>query len=181
MLLLYTGLRADEMLSLRIEDTPAGHGKPSINVKRGKGCVGRVIDIPEWFCDVIRDFIVTNRKGAKPGSALVASEKGFRTLWIDSVEVSNGCRLRHKRQERSARMIYHCLLKRIKRIGIAAGIGRLTPHMLRHTFATILYAQGCDVFYVQDQLGHSDPKVTQIYARTFSESRKKQTNSLPVW
>jgi len=180
-MLLYTGLRAEELLSLRIKDTPAYHGKPIIDVQEGKGCIARAVDIPDWLVPVIKDFIHQYRFGAKPGSVLIASEKGFRTLWLNKVMMENGQRTVTKKQERSARMIYTCLRERLERIGENSGIGRLRPHMLRHTYATLLYSRKQDLLCVQDALGHSDPKTTAIYARTLNDNRRKQVNSLPVW
>lgn len=180
LILLYAGLRAEELLSLRIKDTPYCHGKPLIDVQEGKGCVARAVFIPDWLVERIKAFIKTNRVGAKPGSVLIASEKGFRTLWLTKVTSEKGKRTATKRQERSARITYHCLYKRLERIGVESGVGKLKAHMLRHTFGTRLYRMKRDLLFVQDQLGHASPNTTTIYARTVSEDRLDQVNSVPV-
>jgi integrase len=181
LMLIYVGLRSEELLTLRIADTPYYHGKPVIDVKCGKGRVARPIIIPTWLSTVIKDFIKNHRPNAKPGSVLIASEKGFRTLWISRVQCENKQRIRTKHQERSARIIYQCLYDRIVRIGVEAGIGHLTPHMLRHTFGTRMYREGKDLLAVQDALGHVSPNTTMIYARTVPEDRQKQADAMPVY
>jgi len=59
-----------------------------------------------------------------------------------------------------------------------AGIGKLHPHMLRHTYLTRLYNVEKDLRFVQDQAGHASPTTTAIYAKTNSKARKRQVEAL---
>ena len=165
LILLDAGLRASELARLRIADTPAGHGKDAIWVDDGKGSVDRVVDIPRVLGTEIRRFVKLYRKGAKPGSALIASEAGFR-------------RLRDRRGvERSCRLTYSALYHRVRRIGEAVGVN-LYPHKCRHTFGMKTYNVDEDPFFTQDQLGHASVETTRVYARTNNASRRRQVERL---
>jgi site-specific recombinase XerD len=148
-----TGLRASELCKLNIADLPVSHGKDSVWVRNGKGNVVRTIDINEALKNRIARYVKLYRKNSKPNSPLLLSE------W-------------------KGRISYQGLYTRIKRIGEHAGIGKLHPHMLRHTYLTRLYNVEKDLRFVQDQAGHSSPTTTAIYAKTDSESRKRQVEGL---
>jgi len=165
MILLDAGLRASELVMLRIADTPAGHGKDAIWVDYGKGAVDRVVDIPRALSREIRRFVRLYRKSAKPGSALIASEAGYRRLKDHGIV------------ERSCRLTYNALYYRVRRIGQAAGV-RLYPHKCRHTFAMKTYNVAEDTFFTQDQLGHRSVETTREYARTNSASRRYQVERM---
>ena len=152
-LLVSTGLRASELCDLNIGDLPAKHGKDCIWVRDGKGNVSRAVDISEKLAKRIERFVKLYRKGAKAKSPLLVSEQG-------------------------GRMIYRSVYSKIKRIGEQAGIGRLHPHMLRHTYLTRLYNVEKDLRFVQDQAGHASPTTTAIYAKTNNKARKRQVEAL---
>lgn len=59
----------------------------------------------------------------------------------------------------------------IAEIGKSAGLSsNLHPHRFRHTFATELLTKGADLSFISEELGHSDLKTTQIYARVPNQS-----------
>jgi integrase/recombinase XerD len=66
------------------------------------------------------------------------------------------------------------LYKIIRRHARAAGLeGKMSPHTLRHTFATHLLSGGCDLRSVQEMLGHADIATTQMYTHLSGEEIKE--------
>jgi site-specific recombinase XerC len=130
-------------------------GKDCIWVRDSKGKVSRVVDIPEKLKKPIKRFVKLYRKRAKANSSLLVSERG-------------------------ERIIYRSIYAKIKRIGEQAGIGKLHPHMLRHTYLTRLYNVEKDLRFVQEQAGHASPTTTAIYAKTNNTARKRQVEALDM-
>lgn len=153
LLLLQAGLRASEVCNLKLKDLPVYHGKDCIWIEDGKGNVSRTVDIPKKLSGNIKRFCKLHRKQAKPNDYLFISSQG-------------------------KRLCYMTLYQKICRLGKKSGIGKLHPHILRHTFATRLYNVERDLLFVSDQLGHSNVSTTQIYARTDNESRRKQIEKM---
>jgi len=62
----------------------------------------------------------------------------------------------------------------IKRLGDKSGITQhITPHMFRHSFATLLLEEDVDIRYIQRMLGHSSIQTTQIYTQVTSEKQRQ--------
>jgi integrase/recombinase XerD len=74
---------------------------------------------------------------------------------------------------RGGKLTRQGLYKIVRRHAVTAGLeDRMSPHTLRHTFATHLLAGGCDLRAVQEMLGHADVATTQLYTHLSSERLK---------
>ncbi|MEK7286530.1 MAG: site-specific tyrosine recombinase XerD [Nitrospirota bacterium] len=138
-LLYATGLRVSELISLSISSVNLEAG---FLVASGKGAKDRVVPIGEIAISKIKNYMANARPKL---SGKVYCE----TLFIS---------------QQGKGMSRQSFWKRLKNYGYAAGITRsLTPHMLRHSFATHLLSGGADLRSVQLMLGHADISTTQIY------------------
>jgi integrase/recombinase XerD len=134
-----SGLRASELLGLRLADVSAEEGFVRVMGKRSKE---RVVPIGRLALDAIRDYLNTARPhylGKHISDYLFLSRRG----------------------KPLSRMSLHNILKHCV---TASGITkRVTPHTLRHSFATHLLEGGADLRSVQEMLGHVDISTTQVY------------------
>lgn len=138
--LLYgAGLRATELCSLRIDDVHLGLGMVR---PKGKGGKERLVPLGQAALAALDAYL----RGGRP--ALV---KGHASAFVF---IGN-------RGRALSRM---GLFKLVRRYGLGAGIGRpLSPHKLRHAFATHLLQGGADLRSVQEMLGHASIATTEIY------------------
>jgi integrase/recombinase XerD len=134
-----TGLRVSELVSLPMSALHLGEGWIKV---RGKGGKERLIPLGEQAVVCIQAYLVGAREELM---------RGGRTMQV----FVNG------RGEGMTRQGFWKLLRRYAR---QAGITKpMSPHTLRHSFATHLLEQGADLRSVQQMLGHSDISTTQIY------------------
>ena len=139
-LLYATGLRVSELLSLRPGDVNLDGGYLTCI---GKGDKQRLVPIGHAAADWVRRYL----REARP--ALLKTRK---TPWL-FVNAKGGGRL--------SRVGFWKILKEY---GTKAGVPRsLSPHVLRHSFATHLLDRGADLRAIQMMLGHADLSTTQIY------------------
>jgi integrase/recombinase XerD len=139
-LLYATGLRVSELLSLKPGDIALDAGYLTCI---GKGDKQRIVPLGHAAADWIRRYVAE----ARPTLL-----KGRKSAWL-FVNAKGGGRL--------SRVGFWKLLKEY---GIKAGIARgLSPHVLRHSFATHLLERGADLRAIQMMLGHADLSTTQIY------------------
>jgi site-specific recombinase XerD len=138
-LLLHTGLRLSEALSLRLDDLQLMDRKGQVTVRQGKG--GKSCTVP---------LNVDARKALQNWQSVRPVDAGT-FLWVG---LENG-----STQALSSRSVQRALL----RIGEAAGLDRLTPHVLRHTFAKNLIDAGVGLEKVAALLGHANLNTTRIY------------------
>jgi len=145
-LLLYgAGLRVSELCNLKRADVDLDRGL--ILVSGGKGAKDRVVPIPPFLNGVIKDYLKSRTDDSE---YLVVEER------------------REKKDKLSPKTVWYLL----KKYGEKAGI-EVTPHRLRHSFATHMLERGVDIRAIQELLGHSNLSTTQIYTKVTVEHLRK--------
>lgn len=146
-LLYASGLRVSELLALKLEDV---HLSMQFIKCRGKGNKERIVPIGELAAEVLERYLET----ARPKLLKKSTDLLFLNRFGDSM----------------SRQGFFKILKKQAQI---AGITKsLSPHKLRHSFATHLIENGVDLRLVQEILGHSDIATTQIYTHMSKEHLK---------
>jgi integrase/recombinase XerD len=135
-----TGARASEVVGLKTEDLYLDSGFLKYF---GKGSKQRIVPIGRPAINALRDYLEKQRP------ALVAGRSD-----APYVFVSRGGR------GLTREMLWVLVKKYVKRAGLT---GKVSPHTLRHSFATHLLAGGADLRAVQEMLGHASIQTTQIY------------------
>ncbi len=152
-LLYATGLRVTELISLTMENISLRQGVVRVV---GKGGKERLVPMGESAIEWIETFLHQGRSellGQQTSDVVFPSKRA---------------------QQMTRQTFWH----RIKHYAVIAGIDieKLSPHVLRHAFATHLLNHGADLRVVQMLLGHSDLSTTQIYTHVATE-RLKQIHS----
>ena len=145
-LLFATGMRISELCSLKPSDIDLDSSNILIY---GKGAKERVIQIGnQEVMDALKMYKETFLKD------------------MDSCGYFFVNRLKHKLSDQSVRFMINNYAK-------LAGISQhITPHMFRHSFATLLLEQDVDIRYIQRMLGHSSISTTEIYTHVSSSKQK---------
>jgi integrase/recombinase XerD len=150
-MLFSTGVRVSELSNLKIKDINIRTGNIKIF---GKGSKERIIQI----CD----FEVLTL--LKEYSKIFDLENKVHEYFLLN-------RLNKNFSEQSIRLM---LKKYQKNINSSKNI---TPHMFRHSFATLLLEEGVDVRYIQSMLGHASISTTEIYTRVNTKHQRKILNT----
>ena len=140
-----TGLRVSELVHLKLSEVSLDMGVLRV---MGKGSKERLVPLGEQAMDSLQSYLNTAR------AALLAQRQS------DALFVT----------ARGAAMTRQMFWYLIKRYAIAGGVRKhLSPHTLRHAFATHLLNHGADLRVVQMLLGHADISTTQIYTHIAHE------------
>ncbi|MEV0899500.1 tyrosine-type recombinase/integrase [Actinoplanes sp. NPDC049802] len=133
------GLRVGELVGLDLADL--GHERGHRTVRfTGKGGKPRRRAVTPAVSAALDDYL--SERGSEPGPLFVTAT--------------------------GARVDRHAVFRQVRRLAADAGIasaGRLSPHSLRHSFATTARAEGVPLEDVQDAMGHADPRTTRRYDR----------------
>lgn len=143
-----TGVRAAELAGLKLADVNARLGVIRVF---GKGAKERIVPVAADALDAVSDYVERGRPLVLKNpseEALLLSRTGRPLTRID---------------------IYRIVRKYVRRTALR---GRLSPHTLRHCFATQLLSHGADLRSVQEMLGHADIATTQIYTHVDSARLK---------
>jgi integrase/recombinase XerC len=147
------GLRVSELVGLDVSDADPRQGQVRVMGKGGKeriGLLGRpAVRALQAYLEVGRPVLASKGKGATVPSA----------LWLN-----------HRGGRLSVRGVSLMLSKAGEQAGIRASV---SPHILRHSFATHLLDGGADLRVVQELLGHANLVTTQIYTHV-SQSRARE-------
>ena len=143
-----SGLRVSELLSLRVE---AVRRDPAWLIVRGKGGKERLAPLNGSARDAVKAWLLARDAGRKQGAPDSA--------WLFPSTSAKG----HLTPRRFAQML--------DQAAIEANIdpARVSPHVLRHAFATHLLEGGADLRVVQTLLGHADIATTQIYTHVATD------------
>lgn len=145
-LLFATGVRVSELCSLTVNDVNLSEGYIKIY---GKGSKERIVQLGN------EDVLLSLQKYKK---AFSVAESGDSFFFIN--------RLGNRLSEQSVRFMIN---KYVSKSGVPIHI---TPHMYRHSFATLLLEEDVDIRYIQQLLGHSSIVTTQIYTHVTTNKQK---------
>jgi len=152
-LLYATGLRVSELVAL---PRSAARTRERFLVVRGKGAKERLVPLTEAAVGAARAYLA------------LLEAKGRAGPWLFPADSASG----HLTRQAFARDL--------KVVAAAAGLrtDKVSPHVLRHAFASHLLQNGADLRVVQELLGHSDISTTQIYTHVLDERLKSMVRDL---
>jgi len=138
-LLYATGMRASELAGLKLGDL---NGLLGVARVLGKGSKERIVPVASHAMELVEQYV-------SGGRADVARDPSVRAVFLSRSGKALG---------RDG--VYRIVRKYVRRAAIGRGV---SPHTLRHCFATQLLSRGADLRSVQEMLGHADISTTQIY------------------
>jgi integrase/recombinase XerD len=160
-LLYATGLRVSELVALPIT---AARRDARVVVVRGKGNKERLVPLNDAAKRAMTEYLALRAEAEGGGGAVAAA----RSKWLFPSFGGSG----HLTRQHFAR--------ELKALAAAAGLraAQVSPHVLRHAFASHLLHNGADLRVVQTLLGHADISTTQIYTHVLDERLKSLVRDL---
>jgi site-specific recombinase XerD len=150
---IFTGVRKSELQSLELRDLDLP--KRLISIRSGKGAKDRIVTIPPQLAGILADYLSERAR-------LTAKESPYLFLGKGGGRLSDKTLRRMIRRARDASGVY------------------FAPHLLRHTFATLMLEGGCDLFSLSRLLGHSSLNTTAIYLSATVSHLQQQALKHPV-
>lgn len=142
------GLRISELCSLDVGDIRIENGHAMVSVRQGKGRKDRRVPLGKPAALAVENYLQLRRE-AGPGKKPIP------------VEEANALFLSPRGRRIGPRLARRMLANR----EVQTGVPRVSPHALRHSFATHLLGEGADLRSIQELLGHSKLATTQRYAQ----------------
>lgn len=145
-LLYATGLRVSEVVNLKVDDVNLDNRYVRC---KGKGGKERIVPMGSKASESIRQYLEHGRTAFNPKEDWLFVNYSGNKLTRDGIR------------------------KIIQKLANSVGIGKISPHTLRHCFATHLLERGADLRSLQEMLGHASISTTQIYTHVTSERLKE--------
>ncbi|MEL7461444.1 MAG: site-specific tyrosine recombinase XerD [Pseudomonadota bacterium] len=158
-LLYATGMRVTELVSLPVM---AARGDPKMLLIRGKGGKERLVPLTDVARAALRDWLAHRESDAVAKPLLGAAARA-----LFPSRAATGHLTRHR---------FYGLLKELA-VGAGISPAGVTPHTIRHAFATHLLAHGADLRSIQTLLGHADVATTEIYTHVLDEHLTELVNT----
>ncbi len=152
-----TGARISEAVGLDVDDLELDDPAGSSVLLRGKGSKERIVPVGRYAREAVQAYVVRGRQKLLEAGTSGTTARG--AMFLNA----RGGRL-------SRQSAWAVIVKAAERAGISAEV---SPHTLRHSFATHLLEGGADVRVVQELLGHASVTTTQVYTLVTVDSLRE--------
>lgn len=153
-LLYSSGLRISELVSLKLPNIDIDNSTVKV---MGKGSKERIVPLSDIATDYLQKYI----KEIRP--------KMLKKTQTDDVFLNNHGKVLTRQA------VFKMIKKRCEEIKLSKDV---SPHTLRHSFATHMLQNGADIRFIQELLGHSDVATTEIYTHIVNDVLKKDYDEL---